>query len=274
MNRRSFFRTWRQSRAQPRLLPRWMRAQAAALPDRVPQGRAAALNKPITTTKLYDNVYLLLQGVGGNMALQTGCRRQLLIDSNFLPPCQRFARQSRLSVTTLPTRSSTLIGTTTIPTATRGLHAAGFTIFAHRNTRNRMSTRTGDYVFPSHHAGLPGCSATDHHLRRCHAPLAQRRLARSGPFRSGAHRHRHLHSLPQCQCFARGRHLVQRHVSLHRRSHRRQHRRHDPCFRESALPSPMTSTKIIPGHGPLGSKADLQKYQRHAFRHSRQGRRS
>ena len=41
------------------MVPRWMNAQASTLPDRVLQGRAAALNAPIKVTKLYDNVYLL-----------------------------------------------------------------------------------------------------------------------------------------------------------------------------------------------------------------------
>jgi len=72
------------------LAPRWGAAQAA-LPDRVVQGRAAALAAPITTTRLYDNLYLLSNNVGGNMALQTGADGLVLIDSNFRLWWPRFA---------------------------------------------------------------------------------------------------------------------------------------------------------------------------------------
>jgi len=44
--------------------------------------RTAGASTPIKTTKLYDNVYLL-QGAGGNMAVQTGPQGKVLIDSSF-----------------------------------------------------------------------------------------------------------------------------------------------------------------------------------------------
>jgi len=70
-------------RRSPR--PRQLFSQQA---DRVAQSRAAAATTPIKTTKLYDNVFLL-QGAGGNMALQTGPDGKILIDSSFstaVPP--------------------------------------------------------------------------------------------------------------------------------------------------------------------------------------------
>src|SRR5258708_25030484 len=68
-------------------VPRWGFALPAAAGqadsgDRAAQMRAGAANAPIKTTKLYDNVYLL-QGAGGNMAVQTGADGKVLIDSSF-----------------------------------------------------------------------------------------------------------------------------------------------------------------------------------------------
>ena len=64
------------------MAPRWMKAQAAQVHGYGRPVPRAAANTPIKTTKLYDNVYLL-QGAGGNMALQTGSDGNLLIDSSF-----------------------------------------------------------------------------------------------------------------------------------------------------------------------------------------------
>jgi|HubBroStandDraft_2_1064218.scaffolds.fasta_scaffold758902_2 hypothetical protein len=75
MNRRSFTQLGLAAGAAA-LSPRRMNAQVALVPDRIAQGRATAQNTPIKTTKLADNLYLL-QGVGGNMALQTGPDRTL-----------------------------------------------------------------------------------------------------------------------------------------------------------------------------------------------------
>ena len=64
------------------LAQRWGFSQAAqgATTDRLAQMRAGAASTPIKTTKLYDNIWLL-QGAGGNMAVQTGKDGVILIDS-------------------------------------------------------------------------------------------------------------------------------------------------------------------------------------------------
>jgi hypothetical protein len=46
--------------------------------------RAPAAKTPITTTRLYDNLFLL-QGEGGNMAAQIGPDGKVLIDSSYQP---------------------------------------------------------------------------------------------------------------------------------------------------------------------------------------------
>ena len=84
LNRRSFLQLGAAAGAAA-LAQRWgfsQAAQAAAPADRVAQMRAAGASTPIKTTKLYDNIWLL-QGAGGNMAVQTGKDGIILIDSSF-----------------------------------------------------------------------------------------------------------------------------------------------------------------------------------------------
>jgi glyoxylase-like metal-dependent hydrolase (beta-lactamase superfamily II) len=120
------------------LAPRWANAQAA-LPDRVLQGRTAAANAPLSTTKLYDNVYLLQNGVGGNMALQTGPEGNILIDASFSTAAPKVLQAIGAVSHDAP---DALINTHWHYDHTDGneaLHKAGFTIFAHAKTRERMS---------------------------------------------------------------------------------------------------------------------------------------
>jgi glyoxylase-like metal-dependent hydrolase (beta-lactamase superfamily II) len=138
MNRRSFLELGIAAGAAA-MAPRWMNAQAASVPDRVAQARAGALNTPIKTTRLYDNVYLL-QGAGGNMALQTGPQGNVLIDSSFATAGPRIL-EAIGAVSKDP--ADALINTHwhfDHTDGNEGMRAAGFTIFAHQMTRERLST--------------------------------------------------------------------------------------------------------------------------------------
>jgi hypothetical protein len=86
MNRRSFLELGAAAGAVV-LAPRLLEAQAAAVPARAAQARRCR-EYPSQGHKLYDNVYLL-QGQGGNMALQTGPEGSVLIDSSFAPAVPR-----------------------------------------------------------------------------------------------------------------------------------------------------------------------------------------
>ena len=57
-------------------------SRTAGTAEPLAQMRAAGASTPIKTTKLYDNIWLL-QGAGGNMAVQTGKDGKILIDSSF-----------------------------------------------------------------------------------------------------------------------------------------------------------------------------------------------
>src|SRR5215469_1934825 len=122
------------------LAPRWMMAQAGAAGqvDRVTQMRQGAATTPIKTTKLYDNLYLL-QGAGGNMVAQTGPDGKVLIDSSFATAVPRI-REALAALSNDP--AHLLINThwhIDHTDGNEGMHAAGFSIMAHSETRMRLS---------------------------------------------------------------------------------------------------------------------------------------
>ncbi len=138
-NRRGFLRLGMSAMAAG-IAPRWIRAQIQAQPaaDRVSQMRAAGVSTEIKTTKLYDNLYLL-QGAGGNMAVQTGTGGKILIDSSYSTAVPRL----RDALHTLgPDPAHLLINThwhIDHTDGNEGMHQAGFSILAHSMTRERLS---------------------------------------------------------------------------------------------------------------------------------------
>ena len=138
MNRRSFLHLGVAASAAA-MTPRWMIGQAQTVPDRVAQARAGAATTPIKTTKLADNVWLL-QGAGGNMVLQTGQDGNVLIDASFATAVPRI-REAISAVSNHP--AHVLINTHwhfDHTDGNEGLHAAGFSILSHAKTRERLST--------------------------------------------------------------------------------------------------------------------------------------
>ena len=138
MNRRSFLRLGISATAAG-IAPRWMRGQAQAQPqDRLTQMRAAGASTEIKTTKLYDNLYLL-QGAGGNMAVQTGADGKILIDSSYATAIPRL----REALTALGADPAHLLINThwhiDHTDGNEGMHQSGFTILAHSMTRERLS---------------------------------------------------------------------------------------------------------------------------------------
>jgi glyoxylase-like metal-dependent hydrolase (beta-lactamase superfamily II) len=258
MNRRSFLQLGMAAGAAA-VAPRWMKAQAAALPDRILQGRAAALNAPITTTKLYDNVYLLANNVGGNMVLQTGKDGNILVDSSFASVVAK-VRASIAQVS--QDAPDALINTHWHYDHTdgnAGMHEAGFTIFAHRKTRERMSTPQTITFF---HVTMPASPAAalpvitfDNAMHAWHNGDSLD-LVHFEPAHTDTDIYIHFHNadvLHMGDVFFNGIY---------------------PFIDESTggkidgmilgaqkgLSVAGESTKVVPGHGPLGTKADLQKY--------------
>jgi glyoxylase-like metal-dependent hydrolase (beta-lactamase superfamily II) len=113
---------------------------AAPAPDRVQQMRTAAASTPIQVTKLRDTLFLL-QGVGGNIVVQTGPDGKLLIDSSMATAAPRLKETlGKLS----PHSPKLLINTHWHFDHTDGNAALhddlGAFIIAQENTRNRLAT--------------------------------------------------------------------------------------------------------------------------------------
>jgi glyoxylase-like metal-dependent hydrolase (beta-lactamase superfamily II) len=267
MNRRSFLELGVAAGAAA-VAPRWIKAQAGPTPSlaemkaqgsgMVAQARAAALNMPIKTTKLYNNVYLL-QGAGGNMALQTGPEGNILIDSSFATAVPRILE----AIGALGKNpADALINTHwhfDHTDGNQGLHAAGFTIFAHSKTRERLSTAQTMKMFhttlpPAPPEALPAITFDDA-LHAWHNGDSLD-LVHFDPAHTDTDIYIHFHKadvLHLGDIFFNGMY---------------------PFIDEGtggsiggmigagerALAVAGESTKIIPGHGPLGSKADLRRF--------------
>ena len=240
------------------MAPRWITAQVPPAADRAAQMRAAGASTPIKTTKLADNLYLL-QGAGGNMAVQIGPDGKLLIDSSFSTAVPRL-REALDALGKDP--AHVLINThwhIDHTDGNEGMHGAGFTIFAHRMTRERLATPQNMKLFgmslPASPAGaLPAITFDDSmHLWHNGDALS---LVHFDP----AHTDTDIYiQFEKADVLHTG----------------------DVWFNgfypfidessggsiggmirgtEKALTVAGSNTKIIPGHGPLGTKAQLQQF--------------
>ena len=238
--------------------PRWAMGQAAQLPDRILQGRAAALKTPITTTKLYDNVYLL-QGAGGNMALQTGRDGLVLVDSSFSTSVPK-VREAIAAVS--KDAPDALINTHWHYDHTdgnEGMHTAGFSIFAHKNTRERLSTQQTIAFFhivvpPSPDAALPSITFSDS-MQAFHNGDSLD-LVHFDPAHTDTDIYVYFHKanvLHVGDTWFNGFYPF-----LDEATGGRIGGMIDASKKALAIAD--NDTKIIPGHGPLGGKADLQRY--------------
>jgi len=256
MNRRNFLQLGLAAGAAV-VAPRWMNAQSTPAKN-LAAGPDEAASTPIKTTKLYDNLYLL-QGVGGNMALQTGAEGNILIDASYAPAVPRILGAIAAQSKDAPFM---LINTHWHGDHTggnEGLHAAGFTIAAHQNTRERLSQPQAMKMFhrdvpPSPAGALPTVTFDD-----------AMKIWRNGDELDLVH-FAPAHTDTDIYIWFQNNDVL--HVG-------------DIWFNgiypfidegtggsiggmiraaEKALAVAGPSTKIIPGHGPLGAKAEFQKY--------------
>lgn len=257
MNRRNFL-SLAASAGVASLAPRWMTAQTA-IPDRIAQGRVLAAQTPITTTKLSDNVYLL-QGFGGNMALQTGPEGNLLIDSSFSTSVQKvLAAISAVSKET----PHTLINTHWHYDHTdgnEGLHAAGFTILAQAKTRERLATPQSNSFFhitiPPDPAGSLPTITFDDSMHMWHNGDSLD-MAHFDPAHTDTDIYIHFHNadvLHVGDTWFNGTYPFIDESSVGNIGGM-------IAASDKALALAGPKTRIIPGHGPLGDKAQLQKYR-------------
>ena len=253
MNRRNFLQLGLTAGAVA-MLPRAMSAQAA----KAAQPNASAATTPIKITKLYDNLYLL-QGEGGNMALQTGAEGDILIDASYAPAVPRILEAIAAESKNAPFM---LINTHWHGDHTggnEGLHAAGFTITAHQNTRKRLSEPQEMKLFHREVAAAPaGALPTitfDDAMKIWHNG-DELNLVHFAPAHTDTDIYIHFQKADVLHVGDIWFNGVYPFIDegtggsiggMIRAS-------------EKALAVAGNTTKMIPGHGPLGSKADFQKY--------------
>jgi glyoxylase-like metal-dependent hydrolase (beta-lactamase superfamily II) len=234
-------------------------AQAAPAAGQAAQPHADAATTPIKTTKLYDNVYLL-QGQGGNMALQTGPEGNILIDASFAPAVPRILEAIAAASKDAP---FALINTHWHGDHTggnEGIHAAGYTIFAHQNTRERLSTPQAMKLFHTTTLAAPaGALPTitfEDTLHIWHNSDALD-LVHYDPAHTDTDIYIHFHKanvLHVGDIWFNGIYpFIDEGTggSIGGMIH----------AAEKTLAVADNNTKMIPGHGPLGSKSDFQKYR-------------
>ncbi len=254
LNRRHFLRLSAVASAAA-LAPQWLTAQAN---DMVAQSRATAAKTPITATKLYDNLFLL-QGVGGNMALQTGPDGKILIDSSYSTAVPAILDAIKKAG---DGPADALINTHwhfDHTDGNAGIHAAGYTIFAHENTRKRLTTPQTIKAFgmsldPAPAAAWP--TVTFDSTMHAWQNGDSLDLVHFEPAHTDSDIYIHFHKadvLHVGDTWFNGFY---------------------PFIDESsggsiggmiaanvtALNVASDTTKIIPGHGPVGSKGDLQRF--------------
>jgi cyclase len=260
VNRRNFLHLGMAASAAA-LAPRWVLSQAsqtAAPADRVAQMRAAGASTPVKTTKLYDNIWLL-QGAGGNMAVQTGKDGNILIDSSFATAVPHI-REAISSVSSDAPHA--LINThwhVDHVDGNEGMHAAGFKVIAHSKTKTRMSEPAEMKLFhmslPAYPAGaLPSATFDDSMHHKHNGDSIE--LVHYDPAHTDTDIYIHFHNANVLHCgdifFNKTYPFIDEGsggsiggtISAAQKS----------------LALADDNTKIIPGHGPLGNKADLKKY--------------
>lgn len=240
------------------MAPRWMLSQAPAL-DRVGQMRASGAATPVKATKLYDNVYLL-QGAGGNMAVQTGPDGKVLIDSSFSTAVPHIVE----ALNALGSDPAHLLINThwhiDHTDGNEGLHAAGFTVLAHRATRERLAVpetiKQLGMSLPAAPAGaLPSITFDDTmHIWQNGDSLS---LAHYDPAHTDTDIFIHFEKanvLHVGDIWFNGFYpFIDEGTGGNIGGMIRAN--------EKALALAGADTKIIPGHGPLGTKAQLQQFR-------------
>ena len=239
-------------------VPRWMLGQTA-VPDRIAQGRVLAAQTPITTTELADNVYLL-QGFGGNMVLQTGPDGNLLIDSSFSTSVQKVLA----AIGAVSKGAPHLLVNThwhyDHTDGNEGMHAAGFTILAHAKTKERLSTPQVIPFFKISVAPDPAGSwptITFDNSKRIEHNGDSLDLVHFDPAHTDTDIYIHFHKadvLHVGDIFFNGFYPFIDEASAGNIGGMIK-------ASEKALSLAGPKTKIVPGHGPLAEKAQLQSYR-------------
>jgi glyoxylase-like metal-dependent hydrolase (beta-lactamase superfamily II) len=260
INRRGFLRLGVAAGAAS-LAPRWLFSQAAqpAPPtDRLAQMRAAGAAAPIKTTKLYDNIWLL-QGAGGNMAVQSGKDGIILIDSSFATAVPHI-REAIAAVSTDAPHG--LINThwhVDHVDGNEGMHAAGYHVIAHEKTKERMAEPAEMKLF---HMSIPAYPAGALPTTTFAATMSHKHngdsveLVHYDPAHTDTDIYIHFQNADVLHCgdifFNKTYPFIDEGTGGSIGG--------TISAAQKSLALAGDKTKVIPGHGPLGDKADLKSY--------------
>ncbi len=257
INRRSFLQLGTAASAAS-LAPRWIFAQGAPAVDRLTQMRATGASTAIKTTKLYDNLWLL-QGAGGNMAIQSGKDGNILIDSSFATAVPHIREAIAAVSTDAPHALVNTHWHVDHVDGNEGMHAAGFHVIAHEKTKARMAQPAEMKLF---HMSLPAYPESALPATTFAASMHQNHngdsidLVHYDPAHTDTDIYIHFHNADVLHCgdiF-----FNKTYPFIDEGSGGSIGGTIDAARKSLTLAG--DATKIIPGHGPLGDKADLKKY--------------
>jgi len=233
--------------------------QAAPAGDRLASVRAQVGAIPIQTQKLADNL-TLLSGPGGNVVVLNGADGKIVVDT-FLAPAWSKLKEALDGIGSAPLKTVIDTHWHFDHTDNNGpLHAAGATILAHENTKKRMSEEHDLPVMGLHFPPSPADALPAQTFAASHKLLANGETLTLQHF-APAHTDTDIYiHFQKANVFHMG----------------------DTFFNgfypfidsstggnisgmiaaaDKILPLAGNDTKIVPGHGPLGGKAELAKFR-------------
>jgi cyclase len=233
--------------------------QAAPAGDRLANVRAQVGAIPIQTQKLADNL-TMLSGPGGNVVVLNGADGKIVVDT-FLAPAWSKLKEALDGIGSAPLKTVIDTHWHFDHTDNNGpLHAAGATILAHENTKKRMSEThdlpvMGLHFPPSPAEALPTQTfAASHKLQANGETLTLQHFA---PAHTDTDIYIHFQKanvIHMGDTFFNGFYPFIDSGTGGNISGM-------IAAADKILPLAGNDTKIVPGHGPLGGKAELAKFR-------------
>ena len=213
----------------------------------------------IKTTDLGHKTYML-EGLGGNITVAVGSDGIIMVDTQFAPLHDKI-KAAIAKISPLPVKY--VINTHYHGDHTGGnalFHKEGATIVAQDNIRVRLAAGTTNGLTGAKTPPLEADGAPDRHLSgRRQEGRGRRPGRRDQPRHQRPHRRRQLGLLPRCQRARARRHLQPLTIPT---STGRNGGGIDGMIlaNERYLKAANDTTKIVPGHGALATKANLQEF--------------
>jgi len=234
-------------------------AQQAPAADPVAAFRAQMAANPIQAQKLADNL-TLLSGPGGNVAVLNGADGKVVVDTFVLPAWAKF-KESLDAISNAPLK--TVINTHwhfDHVDNNASLHAAGATVLAHENTKKRMSEAHDLPVLNLHFPPSPADAlpqetfATAHKLQANGETLMLEHLSPAHTDTDVFIHFKNANVIHMGDTFFNS---IYPYIDASTGGSVKGM----VAAANKVLPLANDSTKIIPGHGPVGGKAELVKFR-------------